>query len=71
MSQHSKQELVDRLHPRYLKADRKEKSRILDEFVAVTRMHRKAAIRRLRQQNKPRKEYRGRQKHIRVVLRAP
>lgn len=62
MSQHSKRELVQRLHPRYLKADRKEKTKILDEFVAVTGMHRKAAIRRLRQQNKPTKEYRGRQK---------
>ena len=62
MSQHSKRELVDRLQPRYLKADRKEKTRILDEFVAVTGMHRKAAIRRLRQQNKPTKEHRGRQK---------
>ena len=62
MSQHSKRELADRLQPRYLKADRKEKTRILDEFVAVTGMHRKAAIRRLRQQNKPTKEHRGRQK---------
>lgn len=62
MSQHSKRELVDRLQPRYLKADRKEKTKILDEFVAVTGMHRKAAIRRLRQQNKPTKERRGRQK---------
>ena len=62
MSQHSKRELVQRLQPRYLKADRKEKTRILDEFVAVTGMHRKAAIRRLRQQSKPTQEYRGRQK---------
>ncbi len=62
MSQHSKRELVQRLHPRYLKADRQEKTRILDEFVAVTGMHRKAAIRRLRQQNKPTAEQRGRQK---------
>lgn len=62
MSQQSKRELVRRLHPRYLKADRQEKTRILDEFVAITGMHRKAAIRRLRQQNKPGKESRGRQK---------
>ncbi len=62
MSQHSKRELVQRLQPRYLKADRQEKARILDEFVAVTGMHRKAAIRRLRQQNRPNKEHRGRQK---------
>lgn len=62
MSQHSKRELVQRLQPRYLKADRKEKTRILDEFVAVTGLHRKAAIRRLRQQSKPNREYRGRPK---------
>jgi hypothetical protein len=62
MSQHSKRELVQRLQPRYLKANRKEKTRMLDEFVAVTGLHRKAAIRRLRQQNKPTREYRGRRK---------
>lgn len=62
MSQHSKRELVQRLQPRYLKASRQEKTKILDEFVAVTGMHRKAAIRRLRQRNKPTKERRGRRK---------
>ena len=62
MSQHSKRELVQRLQPRYLKADRKEKTKILDEFVAVTGLHRKAAIRRLRQQNQPKRERRGRPK---------
>jgi len=62
MSQHSKRELVQRLQPGYLKAERQEKTRIGDEFVAVTGMHRKAAIRRLRQQNRPSKERRGRQK---------
>lgn len=62
MSQHSKRELVQRLQPRYLKADRKEKTKILDEFVAVTGLHRKAAIRRLRQQNGAKSERRGRQK---------
>lgn len=62
MSQHSQRELVQRLQPRYLKADRQEKTKILDEFVAVTGLHRKAAIRRLRQQNQPQRERRGRQK---------
>lgn len=62
MSQHSKRELVQRIQPRYLKADRKEKTRILDEFVATTGLHRKAAIRRLRQQSKSKAEYRGRPK---------
>lgn len=62
MSQHSKKELIQRLHPRYLKADRKEKTRILDEFVAITGLHRKSAIRSLRRQSKSAKEYRGRRK---------
>ena len=62
MSQHSKRELVQRLQSRYLKANRKEKTKILDEFVAITGLHRKAAIRSLRRQNKPNKECRGRRK---------
>jgi len=36
---------------RYLGASKKEKARILDEFVAVTRLHRKAAIRLLSRLN--------------------
>ena len=48
MSQPSKQELVKRLHPRYLQASQAEKNKILDEFVAVSGSHRKHAIRVLR-----------------------
>jgi hypothetical protein len=44
MSQKSKQELAEVLRPRYQKAGRSEKSRILDEFVAATGYHRKYAI---------------------------
>lgn len=62
MSQHSKRELVQRIQPRYLKADRKEKTKILNEFVANTGLHRKAAIRSLRRHSRPSKEYRGRRK---------
>ncbi len=62
MSQQSKRELVQRLQPRYLKAERKEKIRILDEFVAVTGLHRKAAIRSLRRHSHLSREYRGRRK---------
>ena len=47
MSQRSKRELVESIRPRYLKADKKEKERILDEFVAITQYHRKYAIRLL------------------------
>jgi hypothetical protein len=63
MSQQSKQELVKRLHPRYLQASRIEKTKILDEFTAVTGFHRKHAIRALRQgvASCPR-ERRGRQR---------
>jgi len=48
MTRTSVEELVEVVRPRYVKADRSQKSQILDEFVAVTGFHRKAAIRRLR-----------------------
>jgi len=45
MSQGSKRELLATIRPRYRKASKKEKQKILDEFVAVTGYHRKYAIR--------------------------
>lgn len=60
MSNQSKRELVERLRHRYLHGSRGEKSRILDEFVAVTGMHRKAAIRALRHGYGRGRERRGR-----------
>ena len=51
-------EYLDTIRPRYLRAGRKEKSRILDEAVRVTGLHRKALIRALRSQ--PRGTPRGR-----------
>lgn len=45
MSQHSKQELIEAIQPRYRKAAKGEKQQILDEFVATTGYHRKHAIR--------------------------
>jgi len=47
MTRTSVEELVKAVRPRYVKANRSRKSQILDEFVAVTGFHRKAAIRRL------------------------
>ncbi len=41
MSRKSKQELLDTVRPRYYKAGRKEKKRILDELVANTGYQRK------------------------------
>ena len=47
MTPKSKRELLRAVRPRYVKASRAEKSRILDEFVASTEYHRKYAIRLL------------------------
>jgi hypothetical protein len=48
MSQRSKRELLEVVQPRYLKASRKGKTQILNEFVAATGYHRKYAIRLLK-----------------------
>lgn len=67
MSQRSKRELLETIRPRYLKAAKSGKARILDEFVAATGYHRKYAIRVLKHGRKAtglrkkgrRKEYQG------------
>jgi len=41
----SKREYIEIMRVRYLKADKKEKGKILDEFIKVIGYHRKAAIR--------------------------
>ena len=48
MSQRSKKELAAEVRPRYLKASKAEKERILDEFIAITGFHRKYANRVLK-----------------------
>jgi hypothetical protein len=53
MSQRSKRELSDVVRPRYLKARKAGKVKILDEFVAATGYHRKYAIRVLKRGHKP------------------
>jgi hypothetical protein len=44
MSLQSRRELLNRVRARYLEAGRKEKSRILDEFLQATGYHRKYAV---------------------------
>jgi len=48
MSQKSKRELLEVVRPRYLKANKIEKQKILDEFTSATGYHRKYAIHALR-----------------------
>jgi len=48
MSQRSKRELFEEVRPRYLKASKVEKQKILDEFTANTGYHRKYAVRILK-----------------------
>ena len=47
----AKKELLSTVRDRYQHATRKEKGLILDEFTAVTSLHRKHAIRLLAQSN--------------------
>jgi hypothetical protein len=54
MSKHSKRELVEVVHPRYLKATKAVKQQIMDEFIAATGYHRKYANRLLKHGLKPR-----------------
>src|SRR5438132_10060106 len=63
MSQQSRQELVAAVAPRYQKANRTERVRILDEFVASTGYHRKYAIELL---NHPRKRSAAHHKRVRT-----
>jgi len=60
MTKGSISEYVAALRRRYLASGRKEKGRILDEFVEVTGYHRKAAIRLLRNKRKEPPGHRGR-----------
>ncbi|MGC1375889.1 MAG: ISNCY family transposase, partial [Anaerolineales bacterium] len=50
MSLKSKSELIEVIRPRYLKASKNEKQKILDEFTCATGYHRKHAIRVLKNQ---------------------
>ncbi|MDO8572543.1 MAG: transposase [bacterium] len=49
MKMHTKHEVTKEILPRYLKASKDEKGKILDEFGAITGYHKKSAIRKLRE----------------------
>jgi len=61
MTKQGKRELLKAIRPRYRKASKREKSRILDEFVAATGYNRKYAIQLLRNgPSRPSRKRRGR-----------
>jgi hypothetical protein len=63
MTRHSILEYMQAIRPRYLRATKEGKQKILDEFVRVTEMHRKAAIRLLNRPGRARdSKCRGRPK---------
>jgi hypothetical protein len=63
MSQRSKRELLHVIRPRYLKANKAGKTRMLDEFIAVTKYHRKYANRLLKNGPEPKgRKKKGRRK---------
>jgi hypothetical protein len=61
-------EYASEIRKRYLKASKKEKNQILNEFVTVTGYHRKAAVRLLLNAPKPTSGRRGRTAHYSGVL---
>lgn len=54
MTRSSTVEYAQAIRPRYLRASKADKGKILDEFMQVTDLHRKAAIRLLNRVNTPR-----------------
>ena len=64
MTLKAKRELLKVLRPRYLKASKAEKGRILDEFVAATGYHRKYAIHLLKNGPPKRRKHKRRNQTI-------
>jgi len=69
MSLKSKRELLEVLRPRYLKANKVEKQKMLDEFTSATGYHRKHAIRVLKNQRQVQNHSKGKAKTYKAVYR--
>ena len=67
MSLKSKSELLEVVRPRYLKASKAEKQKILDEFTAATGYHRKHAIRILKNQVQVHNHLKGKTKTYKAI----
>ena len=69
MSLKSKRELKEVVQPRYLKANKAEKQKILDEFTSATGYHRKHAIRVLKNQGQVQNHHKGKRKSYKTIYR--
>jgi hypothetical protein len=69
MSLKSKCELLEIVRPRYLKANKVEKQKILDEFTSTTGYHRKHAIRVLKNQVQVQNRLKGKTKFYKTIYR--
>ena len=67
MSLKSKCELLEVLRPRYLKANKVEKQKMLDEFTFATGYHRKHAIRVLKNQRQVQNHLKGKTKTFKAI----
>jgi hypothetical protein len=67
MSLKSKRELVEVVRPRYLKASKLEKQKMLDEFTSATGYHRKYAIRVLKNQRQVQNHHKGKTKTYKPI----
>jgi hypothetical protein len=69
MSLKSKRELMEVVQPRYMKANKAEKQKILDEFTSATGYHRKHAIRVLKNQDQVQNHHKGKRKSYKTIYR--
>jgi len=69
MSLKSKRELLEVVRPRYLKASKVEKQKMLDEFTSATGYHRKHAIRVLKNQVQVQNHLKGKTKTYQTIYR--
>ena len=69
MSLKSKRELLEVVQPRYLKASKVEKQKMLDEFTLTTGYHRKHAIRVLKNQVRVQNHFKRKTKTYKTIYR--
>jgi hypothetical protein len=69
MSLKSKRELLEVIRPRYLKVNKAEKQKILDEFTSATGYHRKYAIRVLKNQVQVQNHLKGKTQTYKTIYR--